>query len=64
MQGQKAIGWALSSRMFANETVVIPALKMATLNKPVVDDLIFHSDTGVQYALGRDLMQDGTMTAF
>ncbi len=46
---RKAIGWALSSRMFANETV-IPALKMAKLNRPIVDDLIFHSDRGVQYA--------------
>jgi len=46
---QKAIGWALSSIMFANETV-IPAFKMAKLNRPVVDNLIFHSDRGVQYA--------------
>jgi transposase InsO family protein len=46
---RKAIGWALSSRMFASETV-IPALKMAKLNRPIVDDLIFHSDRGVQYA--------------
>ena len=35
--------------MFASETV-IPALKMAKLNRPSVDDLIFHSDPGVQYA--------------
>ena len=46
---RKAIGWALSSRMFANETV-IPAFKMAKLNRPIVDNLIFHSDRGVQYA--------------
>ncbi len=46
---RKAIGWALSSRMFASETV-IPALKMAKLNRPIVDDLIFYSDRGVQYA--------------
>ena len=46
---RKAIGWALSSRMFANETV-IPAFQMAKLNRPVVDNLIFHSDRGVQYA--------------
>ena len=46
---RKAIGWAFSSRMFASETV-IPALKMAKLNRPIVDDLIFHSDRGVQYA--------------
>ena len=49
LHDRKAIGWALSSRMFANETV-IPALKMAKLNRPIVDDLIFHSDRGVQYA--------------
>jgi putative transposase len=46
---RKAIGWALGSRMFANETV-IPAFKMAKLNIPVVDELIFHSDRGFQYA--------------
>ena len=46
---RKAIGWALSSRMFANETV-ISAFKMAKLNRPIVDNLIFHSDRGVQYA--------------
>ena len=49
LHDRKAIGWALSSRMFASETV-IPALKMAKLNRPIVDDLIFHSDRGVQYA--------------
>ncbi len=46
---RKAIGWALSSRMFTNETT-IPALEMAILNRPVTDELIFHSDRGVQYA--------------
>ena len=49
LNDRKAILWALSSRMFASETV-IPALKMAKLNRPIVDDLIFHSDRGVQYA--------------
>lgn len=43
--------------MFANETVVIPALKMANLNRPVVDNLIFHSDTGVQYVCDEFKMQ-------
>ena len=35
--------------MFANETV-IHAFKMAKLNRYLVDNLIFHSDIGVQYA--------------
>ncbi|MCC9167221.1 IS3 family transposase [Pontibacter harenae] len=42
---RKVIGWALSESMKAKDTTVA-ALKMATINKPVVQDLIFHSDRG------------------
>lgn len=48
---RKVIGWALSDRMYARQTI-IPAFKMALLNRPVNKEkkLIFHSDRGVQYA--------------
>ena len=46
---RKVIGWALSETMKAKETTVA-ALKMAITNRPVVQELIFHSDRGVQYA--------------
>jgi transposase InsO family protein len=29
---------------------VIPALKMAITNRPIITNLIFHSERGVQYA--------------
>jgi putative transposase len=46
---RKVIGWALSATMKANDTV-IPAFIMAQRNKPITQELIFHSDQGVQYA--------------
>jgi len=46
---RKVIGWALSIAMKAAETV-IPAFKMAQMNRPVTGELLFHSDRGVQYA--------------
>ncbi len=46
---RKVIGWALSSTMKATETV-IPAFKMTQKNRPIIRELIFHSDRGVQYA--------------
>lgn len=48
---RKVIGWSLSSRMHATQTV-IPAFKMAKINRPISNQqqLIFHSDRGVQYA--------------
>jgi transposase InsO family protein len=48
---RKVIGWALSSTMKANETV-IPAFDMAICNRPIQlqQALIFHSDRGIQYA--------------
>jgi putative transposase len=46
---RKIIGWAMSKGMSAGETT-IPALKMALTNRIAGDELIFHSDRGVQYA--------------
>ncbi len=46
---RKVIGWALSETMKTCDTV-IPAWKMAIKNRPIVNELIFHSDRGVQYA--------------
>jgi len=48
---RKAIGWALSDTMKANETV-IPAFNMAKCNRPILNhqSIIFHSDRGIQYA--------------
>lgn len=48
---RKVIGWSLSNRMHATQTV-IPAFKMAKINRPISNQqqLIFHLDRGVQYA--------------
>lgn len=46
---RKVIGWSLSTTMKATDTV-IPAFKMAQIKRPIVQQLIFHSDRGVQYA--------------
>lgn len=46
---RKVIGWALSESMKAVDTT-IPAWRMALKNRPITDELIFHSDRGVQYA--------------
>lgn len=48
---RKVIGWALSSTMKANHTV-IPAFNMAKINRPILSNqsLVFHSDRGIQYA--------------
>ena len=45
---RKVIGWALSSTMKATQTS-IEALKMALSNRNKSENLIFHSDRGVQY---------------
>jgi len=54
---RKVIGWALSATMKATETVT-PAFKMAQKNRPILRELVFHSDRGVQYACNefRDLL--------
>ena len=46
---RKVIGWSTSESMKASRTI-IPAWKMAVLNRPVFKPLIFHSDQGIQYA--------------
>jgi transposase InsO family protein len=45
---RKIIGWAFSTTMDAQATV-IPALVMACMNRVPKPGLIFHSDRGVQY---------------
>jgi putative transposase len=44
---RKVIGWALSKSMHASVTV-IPAWRMAVRNRPITQELIFHSDRGIQ----------------
>jgi transposase InsO family protein len=46
---RKIIGWALSSTM-TTQCTVMAAWRMAILNRPINQTLIFHSDRGVQYA--------------
>lgn len=46
---RKVIGWALSKTMKACDTS-IAAYNMAIKNRPVISELIFHSDRGIQYA--------------
>ncbi len=46
---RKVIGWALSTTMKATDTTM-PAFKMAQRNRPIIQQIIFHSDRGVQYA--------------
>ncbi len=59
---RKVIGWALSSGMKAMETV-IPAFRMAQKNRPIIRELLFHSDRGMQYACNefRDLLEKNTL---
>tara|TARA_R110001583_G_scaffold50403_4_gene157360 strand:+ start:402 stop:671 length:270 start_codon:yes stop_codon:yes gene_type:complete len=44
----KVIGWSTSKTMKAPDTIM-PAWKMASLNRPMTGRLIFHSDQCVQY---------------
>jgi len=46
---RKIVGWSLSDNLTTGSTI-IPALFMATKNRPIDKPLIFHSDRGVQYA--------------
>jgi putative transposase len=46
---RKVIGWAMSDNMTARDTVVV-AWRMAKKNRPIIDELLFHSDRGIQYA--------------
>lgn len=46
---RKIIGWAMSTKMSAEQTVIM-AWRMACMNRKPDESLIFHSDRGVQYA--------------
>lgn len=46
---RKIIGWSMSETMHADRTVM-PAWRMAQINRPFFKGLVFHSDRGVQYA--------------
>jgi transposase InsO family protein len=46
---RKVIGWSLSNSLKAKYTS-IKAFRMAVNNRPIINELIFHSDRGVQYA--------------
>lgn len=46
---RKVVGWSLSENMETGNTTV-KALEMAVKNRPVTQELIFHSDRGIQYA--------------
>jgi putative transposase len=46
---RQVVGWALSPSMQA-KTTTVAALKMALQRRPLSQELIFHSDRGVQYA--------------
>ncbi len=46
---RKIIGWSLSDNL-TTEATVLPAWRMATVNRSVGNEMIFHSDRGVQYA--------------
>ncbi len=46
---RKVIGWSLSTDMTTQNTV-LAAWRMALINRPIVGQLIFHSDQGIQYA--------------
>jgi len=46
---RKVVGWSMSKGMTAEETI-IAAWRMAVNNRPINQNLIFHSDRGIQYA--------------
>jgi len=46
---RKIIGWSLSTNMTTHDTI-LAAWGMAMINRPIYQQLIFHSDQGIQYA--------------
>jgi len=46
---RKVVGWSMSRSLETKQTI-LPAWHMATTNRPITAELIFHSDRGVQYA--------------
>ena len=55
---RQILGWSFSKGMSAGETI-IPAWKEAIRRRPLQEELIFHSDRGIQYACQefRDLLE-------
>lgn len=49
LYNRKVIGWSMSKRLTIEGTV-IPAWFMAVKNRPITNELTFHSDRGVQFA--------------
>jgi transposase InsO family protein len=49
LEDRKVIGWSFSQSLKADHTA-IPAWGMAVNNRPITQQMIFHSDQGVQYA--------------
>ncbi|WP_431295363.1 hypothetical protein [Pedobacter sp. P26] len=49
MADRKVVGCSLSENMEAKSTT-IKALEMAIMNRPITQQLILHSDRGIQYA--------------
>jgi transposase InsO family protein len=46
---RKIIGWSLSTTLITQDTI-LAAWRMAIINRPIQQPLIFHSDQGIQYA--------------
>jgi transposase InsO family protein len=46
---RKVVGWSFSKTMRTQDTTMV-AWKMAVKNRPIRQQLIFHSDRGIQYA--------------
>ena len=46
---RKVIGWSLGGLLTAEDTIIV-AWRMAVKHRSITDQLIFHSDRGVQYA--------------
>ena len=46
---RRVIGWSISDSLKTRVTVT-PAWKMACINRPITEKLLFHSDRGVQYS--------------
>jgi transposase InsO family protein len=64
LYSRKIVGWAMSERI--DTELVLKALAMALLQRQPPQDLLFHSDRGVQYASGayrRTLAQAGLIAS-
>jgi putative transposase len=46
---RKVVGWSMSDNMTTSDTSV-KSWEIAVNNRPILKDLLFHSDRGVQYA--------------